>query len=268
MGQNFFQSVSNGNFLNVQAKTHANTGTTLTAANDVIIWSLTNGNNDTVVIPDSTLNAGKVFTVKLANITAGYNTLTMTRTGSDVFGAGVTSLVLFTIDEEYQIVSNGAGVWYILNHSTLTPWSSTYFPFTPNNFGTISQGNFIGRRVGDSLELIFSFKAGTLSAAPATMSLPTGLPDIDILKLPSTQNSLLGHANVTSAAGAAALFASQIGLVVIAENSNLSKVWFSFLNGTTASNTTYATVGATGNFMSNSDSMAGRLTIPITGWMA
>lgn len=69
--------------------------------------------------------------------------------------------------------------------SAMTDWQSYGSSASYTGFGTVSSNSQFYRRVGDSIELMIKFTAGTGTATEARIALPNGLISADTSKIPS-----------------------------------------------------------------------------------
>ncbi len=115
--------------------------------------------------------------------------------------AASTNSIYFKSDGNlYTINSSGMEQILIAPGISGTDWNNNLV-FTPSSsaFGTISNGSYWTRRVGDSLEIIGSFTSGTLGSGNVMIQLPAGYT-IDTAKLPSTANgTVVGELDAASA---------------------------------------------------------------------
>jgi hypothetical protein len=143
--------------------------------------------------------------------------------------------------------------------TTITNWQT--FALVPNasGWGTISSSSIWSKRIGDSLWVQGSFKAGTTAGALASMVFPGGTT-IDSSKMTSVaQYQVVGMANlIKSAAGAVQVFSSNQGLVVFYDGSTTDRV---FVTPTAQSNVLEKVfVNA---FQSSSDGIAFNFVLPV-----
>lgn len=124
---------SAGNTTPYASKTHSNTGYTLTSTDGTIVWTLTNGSNDTYTLPlASSVGAGITYTVKLLNTTASANTLTGSTTGGDNITLANGDTLQTSYAHKYagdliSYQSNGSSLWQVtkvLKHPTFTSYTS------------------------------------------------------------------------------------------------------------------------------------------------
>jgi hypothetical protein len=147
----------------------------------------------------------------------------------------------------------------------MTDWK-TNLTFTPDAtaFGTISNSDFHYRRVGDTMEVVFYFKAGTVTANTAKIALPSGI-QIDTAKIGSSRFNPLGWYNNSSGAGGAGLFTVNIaGVLVYDSTGGAGVVTFTKNNFSDATSGIYNPVDAT--TWNNNGQLAGRFWIPVQGW--
>ena len=139
----------------------------------------------------------------------------------------------------------------------------TKYTITPSSgFGSVSLSSIQSRRVGDSLQVIGSFKCGTVTGTTAYLQLPRS---IDFTKLNSgNQTNALGNWwNATNVGGGANY-----------SNSGVAKFGVVMSDGST-SNQVFLSVEALNNRLfqdgvstiaGNNDSICFNFTVPIAGW--
>ncbi len=150
---------------------------------------------------------------------------------------------------------------------TMSDWVTTR-TFTPNNFGTVTLANYLSRRIGDTLEATISFTPGTLAAATASISLPSGL-SIDTTKMPSNAaGTVVGTFSGASGSGNQNLYYSSSssgtadGGVVFYDGSTSGSLFFTNLTSTTA------LVKSNANAQFNAGPVTMEFKVPIVGWSA
>lgn len=246
------------------AKTHADTGYTITSSDDTILWTLTNGSNDTATLPSAASNAGKVYKIKLAASTAGFNTLTVSRAGSDTFTladgtTGATSIVFYTGGETYEIQSDGTSVWQVLHHATSTGPNS----FTPTGSWSTNT-TYTGFWTRRGIWCDFDMKLA-LSGAPTSASLTINLPfTIDTSLLSGgteTGNQTLGPVAILDSGTT-----EYVG--VVGYNTTTSVGIFASRADSTYTNTADAVTQAIPMTFATGDRVHVRLSVPISGWKA
>jgi len=76
-------------------------------------------------------------------------------------------------------------------------WAS-YTPTSTQGFGTTTSNEFYWRRVGDSVDLLCKFVAGTVAASEARISLPSSFTSADSSKIPSIRTVGSGVSSQTN----------------------------------------------------------------------
>lgn len=146
----------------------------------------------------------------------------------------------------------------------LTPWS-TNLTFTPSSsaFGTVVGPVFHSRRVGDSLEVRFFFKTGTVSGASnAQIALPTGLT-LDTTKVASSLDTVIGNYYTTDGS-ATTFFDSNKAGVVYYKSGSTTTVSLSNRSDTNGSSVLIQASG--GDLASTGGQVGGYFTVPIAEW--
>lgn len=146
---------------------------------------------------------------------------------------------------------------------TFTDWKSQ--TLTMNNFGTISNASFFTRRVGDSLEGTFFFKAGTVAAATASLTLPNSLSADLTKKAGGNSRNFVGEYHI-SGGGVTAVFTVGVAGVIMLDSSNATLLFFTYNNTTDASGDTFASPMAGSALMNNNGQISGHFMVPISGW--
>lgn len=259
-----------------KAKTHADTGYTILITDDYILWTLTNASNDTATFPSVAALGVKKLIIKLAATTAAFNTLTISRAGSDTITladgtTGATSLVFYTGGETYELVGDGVSVLQVTNHRCNTAWTTFAMAFSasssgsPAATGTISLNEATWRRVGDTMEVSFGFfqtSAGTGGTGNLQFGTP-GSQTIDSTKI-TLRGDLSNICGYGVYSGAAAEKNAAYPIVMLPANStNIVASQQSSLGGATNFDTIAAGV------LSNTNTMISfKVAFPITGWKA
>lgn len=252
------------------AKTHADTGYTILNTDDFILWTLTNTNNDTATLPACTGNTGKVFKIKLAATTAAFNTLTVSRAGSDTITladgtTGATSLVFYTGGETYELVSDGTSVWQVIAHKTDTPWTSYSVTIggstsAPTKATTPATDAAYWRRVGDSIQFRYDYKQNGTGGAngSGTYLFPIAGLTADTAKITAATDGLMGNCgsacagiNGSNYTGYAFLYNStNVAMMMLNEGNALAAVGSATFNLGSATAITYSLL----------------VTVPISNW--
>jgi hypothetical protein len=162
--------------------------------------------------------------------------------------AGATDVILDDFQVGPQTVAYGPAV---------SDWTS-YTPTLSAGFGTTSNLSAYYRRVGDSLEGIVYFSAGTVAASLASVSLPSGV-SVDSTKIPVSNNtsnpgSVVGSYGDGTSGGT--------GLIITATATSTSLLYFSPFQAT-ANNLTPANAGS---IVGNTAPMSCRFVVPASGW--
>lgn len=163
---------------------------------DYQINASASGGAFTITLPTAVGASGKEYVIKRTDQTLA-NIITLATTSSQTID-GVTTKTLATQYESWKVISDGAN-WFVSEHRASAP-ASTWTP-TLAGFGTVSNLSAVWYRSGLDLVYEVAFTAGTVSAVPATFSLPSGLTTASNLAVdPSTGYMIVGQVarNVTS----------------------------------------------------------------------
>ena len=130
--------------------------------------------------------------------------------------------------------------------SISTAWQS----YTPTyvGLGTVTSNGAYYRKVGDSLEVTFDVTAGTTTAVPASLTLPTGI-SVDLTKITGVTQVGKISASATPFSGG------------ILNSSTPTILYFT-------SDASNYTSGANGNTWANGTRFSGFFKVPIVGWGA
>lgn len=161
--------------------------------------------------------------------------------------AGAISMYFDDFSVGPQITATGADV-------------GDWIAYTPvfQGLGTVTSNSAWYRRVGDSVEVWGRVTAGTTTAVPFSVGLPTGMI-ADGTKYVSTQ-TIMGEMQSLSGAAAWNQSAGAVGWL-FANTSNAVNMNFA------VATTTSALTPANGNtIISSGQSFAYKFTVPITGW--
>lgn len=137
-------------------------------------------------------------------------------------------------------------------------WTS----YTPvfEGFGTPTGVQFFHKRIGDTLYVRGSFVAGTVSATPGTIGIPSGLA-IDTTKIASTRSNVALLSLMTQEA-TNALSTSNNG-VVFFDGSSTGKV---FLTNAANGTNLFTKPNASSVFSTGGDISVQEFSVPIKGW--
>lgn len=153
--------------LSVTSKT---TTYTALSTDDVILVSASS--TWTLSLPAAASNTGKVFRVVRTDNDLTHQ-VTIDPNASETI-RGAATVKLNTQKESWVFFSDGSN-WQVTEHFSNTPWEA-FTPASTQGFGTISNGNFVWRRVGgENVEIRSKWQVGTSAASEARISLPTGL---------------------------------------------------------------------------------------------
>lgn len=251
------------------SKTHANTGYTFLSSDGTVYWTLTNASDDTATIPSASSVPGKIFRIRLAATTASFNTLTLNVTGGDTFVSadgltGLTSLVLQTAGETYEIQSDGTSVWQVLTHRTVTSEVS-YTPVFSAGFGTVSSTNATWYRNGNHIFINVYSVTGTVAASSCSISMPGGgALIVDTARVPNgSSNSQLGTFVRINTGGAANIYSASNPGVCFYDGSDTSHLFLAIQSGSNV----FSKNNGTTIFNSN-DAVSLQCVIPISSWRA
>lgn len=147
------------------------------SANNALVLCNTGGGPITRQLYDASANSG--YTVRIKKTTSDFNQVTLTTTGGASIDGASTSTVA-TQNEVLTLASDGTN-WQILDRNYPESWASTTFTFS-GGITSVGTQNSFSRRVGDSLEGRLDFNNLGVSAAQASIGLPSGLA-IDISKI-------------------------------------------------------------------------------------
>lgn len=143
---------------------------------------------------------------------------------------------------------------------------STVYSFVPSaGFGTTTNGTYSSRRMGDSLEVKFSFKCGSVAGSVAALNLPTGL-SIDASKLSANVNGSYLSTALGLNTSTETLYDNHDfnnSIAVFYDGSDISKVYFAYQAGGTSGQFNKVNVNT---IFSTNEYVTSTFTIPILGW--
>jgi len=128
------------------------------------------GTSFTENLPPAALCKGNIYTFVHSG-TSLSQIYTIDGFASETIG-GATTVKMHTNGQTLKIISDGTN-WLILDSKTITQWE-TYAPTYSSAFGTTADSSVRWRRVGTSMDIRGSWTGGTIAAAVATFTLPTG----------------------------------------------------------------------------------------------
>lgn len=234
---------------------------TILASDDLIIANADSTASFNLTLPDATAMNGKMIRVKKTGSNIA-RTITLLPAGSDTINS-TSSYLLYTLDEYVEIMPFGSD-WFILNHKTITEWSSS-LSFGTTGLGTLASSVFMSRRVGDSLQVRFFMEIGTPATATGKITLPV---TVDAAKLLGDHRSSLGNFEYTAASSnniySDGTSAGQAGIVGF-DTGETTNVFFSVKADTDASGFTYAATNAS-TYLNAAAQISGEFLIPVSGW--
>lgn len=203
-----------------------------TTADGLILCS---GSAFTVTLPAAS-NTGAVLRIQKTDSSLS-NIITISRAGSDTI-EGDTTTTLNTQYEEVTLVADGTSTWYILDRNIDQTWQTYSLSITGSvsnpTKGTVAIDQALWRRIGDSIEIIYTFKqtsAGSAGSGNYLFSIPSGMTmDTSKITVGNGDGSVVGpgyFSNASDARNAAswnilvfAFDSSHIGLALPANNTN------------------------------------------------
>lgn len=149
---------------------------TLTASDDAVLGDASGG-GFTLTLPTAVGNSGKIFYIKRTDNTLA-NQITIATTSSQTID-GLTTRKLYTLNEEWQVVSDNAN-WRVLNHKTLT-FPVTYSltigaTTTAPTKGTMTVDSAVWHRIGSRVCISYHYYQSAATGAAngsGTYLLPT-----------------------------------------------------------------------------------------------
>lgn len=213
----------------------------------------------TVTLPAPT--NGEMVIIKDISGNAQVNNITINPFAAELI-EGMASLVI-TFNYGYvQLESDGTN-WYVTAQNSTIGKTSTALTFTPNSFGTVTNSTFTTRRVGEWLEVTYSFQAGTVTGSSSSITLPSGIV-IDTSVLSANANgSYLGTVQALNGS-----------LETLFNNHDFNNSTQQFLDPSDANNVFFALQTQSNQYnkapassVSNSNAkVTGSFKIPVVGW--
>lgn len=220
--------------------------------------------SDDVVLGDA---SGGAFTVTLYALSgnsdkkiifqktdSSYNALTIDGNASETIG-GDTTITLNTEGETVELLSTATG-WIILRRD-VPQIAGSYTPAS-TGFGTVSNAVANMHRDGGRLVVTGFLSAGTVAAAPASVSVPTGL-EIDVAKVTTDRDTLGSFYRFD---GTTQWDASNMMGTLFYDGTTATKLYLSLNSGSV---TAFAKINGS-SFMSTSDGLSFTIAVPISGW--
>lgn len=170
------------------------------------------------------------------------------------FHFATTSALAVTFSFDDVVV----GPQSINTNSNVSDFTSSV-AFTVDNFGTITNSDFRSRIVGDTLEVYGKFNAGTPSASPAAINLPTGYI-IDTSKITADTNTQLLGLLIRGGAGNVIASNGSGPWALFYDGSNTGKIFIALdLTATAFNKSNGSALAASGDFLTFS------FKVPIAG---
>lgn len=139
-------------------------------ASDTVVLTDASSGSFTVTLPTAVGVTGKLYIIKRTDQTLS-NVVTVATTSSQTID-GNTTRTLNTQNEEWSVVSDGSN-WLVTAHT----YPQTTIAYTPTitGFGTCTGVGFYWKRDGDGLIISGALTTGTVTAATASITLPSPL---------------------------------------------------------------------------------------------
>lgn len=234
--------------------TNANFSGTSSNSFGVAIWDVA---NSSWIIPSGVFNLTQGSGVGIA--TGSFQTPSnATQLRLVVYNANATAGAVTILLDDFFL-----GPQAQLQAPAMSDWTSTdSASFTVNNCGTVTGQSIWTRRVGDHLEVVGYFVAGTPAAGALSISLPSRYV-IASAKLPSATNgTLVGQAQLNASGAGTAFTAASSGVVqVFYDGSTTTGV---FVTNQYASNA-FSKANASA-FVNSGNSLTFKFSVPIQGW--
>lgn len=138
----------------------------------------------------------------------------------------------------------------------------TYTPTLSAGFGTTSNESFFYRRLGDSIEIMGYFTAGTVAASLCSFSLPTGL-SVDTTKLTISGNTTAAEGTLVGFWEISETASNTNGKLITAPGTDATLIYF----GQSSINAANGLIPANGNsIMASGTDQFLKVVVPISGW--
>lgn len=256
-----------GSTLSVASKT---ANYTLTTSDGLIVADATGG-SFTLTLPTAVGNDGVNFHIKRTDATLA-NTVTLNTTSSQTIdGYASGALKLHTKNEEYWLASDGSN-WVILQHKTATPWTTYTMTIgatgTPPTKGTVSVDQAVWRRVGDSVEIQYTYyqtAAGSGGSGTYKFPLPSGITadtaKVSVGTAPPDNATAIGYLYDWTSANT-----DGGGVVFLYDSSNMYLRIVADFSGAAVANSNMTVSGGTRGLERTQMGYKFRVTIPVSGW--
>lgn len=217
-------------------------GVTLGATDDCVFLTASSG-PVSAGLPTAVGISGKIYVIQKTDSTFNRVTFT-TQLSQTIGGAAASTINLNTQNETITLLSDGSN-WKIIDWRI--PCVGVSYTPTFTGFGTPTNVTFQWRRMGDEVEILGAFSAGTTTAVIGAVSLPSGLTSSSAL---FNGSNIVGWCSQSSTVASVPLICAQ------------SATALNFGSGATAGTTPQVATAnfATGAFISFF------ARIPISGW--
>lgn len=230
---------------------------TATTADDVIKCDASGG-SFTITLYAAASNSGRRLKIIRTDLTLS-TTLTIDGNASETINLALT-VKAATQNESFTIECDGSN-WFIVAHTYSSAWA-TDANISATGFGTVTNGSFKSRRVGDSLNVRVFFNSGTPSATPGRITFAASTYVIDTAKLSSATNgALVGHgAKLTN--GALGIGSADNLLHMFYDGSTTTDVFMTYDVGSNV----YTKHNGSVIFAGSGPGVACEFSVPISGW--
>lgn len=234
---------------------------TAVAANAVISYD-TSGGAHTLTLYSAAASPG--YTIVIIKTTSDYNALTISPAGGETINSA-SSTTINTQNESLTLIASGTN-WVISNRVIPSVWQAATFQAALGITAIAGQSSFV-RRVGDSLEVMFSSSNISVGANAAAIAMPSGLT-VDLSKVTSSRSILGSYSQIANSSNSGFLYPggatpSNSGVVFINSASNVNLL-LSFQN-INAANGPLNTFTAN-SFFASGNGLSATFKVPITGW--
>ena len=156
----------------------------------------------------------------------------------------------------------------LIKGAIVTDWQS-YTPSITGGFGSVPAASIIFkyRQFGDTYEIIGTFEAGTVSAAPGYFTLPNSAT-IDSAKITTFNGgtaSVVGWFNNSNAGGGSGTWVLSSSGVINTHTSNLQRLSFAYVNASDASAGVINPDANVSSFLNSGGNVSLRAIVPILG---
>lgn len=176
---------------------------------------------------------------------------------------------------ELRIVATAGTIPLYLNNVIVTPGEVvqgaaisgdvSFTPIVSAGFGTITNAVGSYRRVGNWMYCTVGFKAGTVTSAAPTFTIPGGF-HADSSAIPLGSRIGLGVGNISSSAAQTLFSTANVSFLVTYSEVSTTVISFCFTNSSDASNNALTGATNTATFLNNNAQIEFQFAIPIAEW--